>query len=41
MERTRRKASGAGGGEGENGFNLSIKQINLLFLSFDGVGLSV
>jgi hypothetical protein len=31
----------AGGGGGENGLKLSIKQINLLFLYFDDVGLSV
>ncbi len=41
IERQRKKERKAGGGEGENIYKLGIKQINLLFISFDGVGLCV
>jgi hypothetical protein len=41
MERKRKKERTACGGEGENRQKLSIKQINLLLTSFDGVGLCV
>jgi hypothetical protein len=41
MKRMIMKERTAGGGEGENRYKLSIKQINLLFISFGGVGPSV
>jgi hypothetical protein len=41
MVRKRKKERKEGGEEGENGEKLSIKQINLLFIFFDGVGVCV
>jgi hypothetical protein len=41
MEGKRKKERKAGGGAGENRYKLIFKQINLLFISFDGVGLCV